>query len=224
MRQQTREKALTEREFERLLMGAMRLNDPEKSMEARAAILIGGRMGLRPGEVIHIDESWINCRREMLSIPGHDPCTKGRDGGPCGYCQQAAKQQIDHDAEKDLESVLDRYWNPKTDAAVRDIPYGWDQRIAVAVEWLIDTHGCWPYSFSTLQRRLEIALELADGLSPDDTTLHGLRATAASYHAGRGLDPGPLQSMFGWEDLSTARNYIAVDGELTARALGEVHG
>jgi len=224
MREQTREKALTEREFERLLIGAMRIDDPQRSMETRAMLLIGGRMGLRPGEVTHIDASWINRRREMLSIPSYDPCDKGRNGGPCGYCKQAAKQQIDHDDGKDLEDILDGYWNPKTDAAVRDVPFGWDQRIAVAIEWLIDTHGGWPHSFSTLQRRLDTALELADGLDADETTLHGLRATAASYHAGRGLDAGPLQSMFGWRDLSTARNYIAVDGQMTARALGEVHG
>lgn len=224
MREQTREKALTEREFERLLMGAMRMDDDVQSMEARVAILIGGRMGLRPGEVIHVDASWVNRRREMLSIPAHDPCTKGRGGKPCGSCRQAAKQQCEHDDEKDLEEVLDGYWNPKTDAAVRDVPFGWDQRIAVAIEWLIDTHGGWPHSFSTLQRRLETALQLADDLDEEDTTLHGLRATAASYHAGRGLDAGPLQSMFGWSDLSTARNYIAVDGQMTARALGEVHG
>jgi len=224
MREQTREKALTERQFERLLIGAMRMDDTQRSMETRAMLLIGGRMGLRPGEVTHIDGSWVNRRREMLSIPSHDCCTKGRNGGPCGYCTQAAKQQLDHDAEKDLETVLDEYWNPKTEAAVRDVPFGWDQRIAVAIEWLIDTYGGWPHSFSTLQRRLETALELADGLDKSDTTLHGLRATAASYHAGRGLDAGPLQSMFGWRDLSTARNYIAVDGQMTARALGEVHG
>lgn len=224
MKEQTREKALTERQFERLLIGAMRIDDAERSMEARAMILIGGRMGLRPGEVTHIDASWINRRREMLSIPSHDPCEKGRDGGPCGYCKQAAKQQLDHDDEKDLDTVLDEYWNPKTEAAVRDVPFGWDQRIAVAIEWLIDTHGGWPHSFSTLQRRLDTALQLADGLNEGDTTLHGLRATAASFHAGRGLDSGPLQSMFGWRDISTARNYIAVDGQMTARALGEVHG
>ena len=224
MRQQTREKALTERQFERLLIGAMRIEDATESMETRAMLLIGGRLGLRPGEVTHLDASWINRRREMLSIPGHDPCTNGRGGDPCGYCRQAVKQQMKHDDSKDFEEVLETYWNPKTDAAVRDVPYGWDQRISVAIDWLIDTHGGWPYSFSTLQRRLDAALEKADGLTESDTSLHGLRGTAASYHAGRGLDSGPLQSMFGWSDLATAKNYIAVDGEMTARALGEVHG
>jgi integrase len=224
MRQQTREKALTEREFERLLIGAGSLGDSMERLEARAAILIGGRLGMRPGEVTHLSSDWINRRREMIHIPSHDPCTKGRDGDRCGYCRQAVTQQLKHDDSKVFEDVLESYWNPKTDAAVRDVPYRFSQRVGVAIEMLLEEYDGWPHSFSTLQRRLNESLDAAPDLDRESTTLHGLRATAASYHAGRGLDAGPLQSMFGWEDLSTARNYIAVDGEMTARALGEVHG
>jgi integrase len=224
MRRLTREKSLTEREFERLLIGAGSLNDPIDQLQARAAILIGGRLGMRPGEVVHLSSDWVNRRREMIHIPGHDPCTKGRDGGPCGYCKQAVKQQLKHDESKVFEDVLEDYWNPKTDAAVRDVPYRFSQRVGVAIEMLLKEFDGFPHSFSTLQRRLNESLDAAPDLNRESTTLHGLRATAASYHAGRGLDAGPLQSMFGWEDLSTARNYIAVDGEMTARALGEVHG
>lgn len=222
--QKTREKALTEREFEHLLLGAGQIEDESRRLEARAVLLIGGRLGLRPGEVTHLDESWVNRRREMIHIPSNDPCTKGRDGGRCGYCRQAAKQQVSHDDEKDFDDVLETYWNPKTDAAVRDIPYGFTQRAAVTVELLIDESGGWPHSFSTLQRRLDQALEHAPRLGPDATTLHGLRATAASYHAGRGLESAALQAMFGWEDLSTAKSYVSIDGEMTRRALSEVHG
>jgi integrase len=223
MRQLTREKALTERELEWLLLGAGRIEDNGQQMEAWASILIGARLGLRAGELTHLNESWVNLRRQMIHIPSHDPCTKGRDGGPCGSCTQAAKQSATHNPES-VEGILEDYWRPKTDAAVRDIPFGFAPRVAVAVEWLIDEYSGWPHSFSTLQRRLDQALECAPELDRDSTTLHGLRGTAASFHAGRGLDPGPLQSMFGWSDLQTARNYIAVDGEMTRRALSEVHG
>lgn len=222
--QKTRGKALTEREYELLLLGAGQIGDEGERLEARAVILIGGRLGLRPGEVTHLDESWVNRRREMIHIPSHDPCTKGRDGGRCGYCNQAAKQQINHDEEKNLDDVLETYWNPKTDAAVRDIPYGFSQRVATTTELLIDENGGWSYSFSTLQRRLDQALEHAPRIDPDATTLHGLRATAASFHAGRGLESAALQAMFGWEDLSTAKSYVSIDGEMTRRALSEVHG
>jgi len=222
-RQMSREKALTARQFEQLLLGANRIEDDTRSMEARAVLLIAGRLGLRGGELTHLNSSWVNYRQQMLHIPSHEPCEKGRDGGLCGYCKQAVSQMVDHDDTRDYHDIAESYWNPKTDAAVRDVPYGWDQRTGVALEWLIDEHGCWPHSFSTMQRRLDTALE-ASAIDETATTMHGLRATAASFHAGKGVDSGPLQSMFGWSDLETARNYIAVDGAATARALGEVHG
>lgn len=205
----TRELALTEREYERLLIGATQLNGQSRQLEARAAILLGGRLGLRPGEVAHFSGDWVDRRREMIQIPEHEDCE-------CGYCKDRAKHSG--------SDSLGEYWQPKTDAAVRDVPYAFSQRASVAIDLLTEDHGGYPNGYSTLQRRVNSALEAAPGLDQDSTTPHGLRATAASYHAGRGLDAGPLQSMFGWEDLATAKSYISVDGVMTARALGEVHG
>lgn len=205
----TRELALTERQFEQLLIGATQLKGESRQLEARAALLLGGRLGLRPGEVVHFDEEWVDWRREMIQIPRHRDCE-------CGYCKNQAK-------ESDSDTLED-YWTPKTDAAVRDVPYGFSRRAGVAIGLLINEHGGYPNSYATLQRRVNNSLEAAPDLSKDSTTPHGLRATAASYHAGRGLDAGPLQSMFGWEDLATAKSYISVGGAMTARALGEVHG
>lgn len=53
-------------------------------------------------------------------------------------------------------------------------------------------------------------------------TPHGLRATAATRFASRGLDTVALQSMFGWAQLSTAHNYIRRSGENTARAIRDI--
>lgn len=219
----TREKALSEREFELLLEGAGRIKDPERRLESRAAILLGGRLGLRPGETTHLTGSWVDLERQMIRIPTYQDCTKGRDGGICGYCRQAVKQRLDHNPNKQFESLADRYWLPKTEAASREVPYHFSNRVRIAVELLLDEHGGWSYSFSTLQRRLETALKLSPNLSEDATSLHGLRATAASYHAGRGLDLTPLKAMFGWEDITTARQYLNVDGAMTRRALDSIH-
>lgn len=219
----TRERALSEREFELLLEGAGRISDTHRRLETRAAILLGGRLGLRPGETTHLSTSWIDPERQMIQIPKQEDCTKGRDGGICGYCRQAVKQRMDHNPEKDFQSFADRYWLPKTEAASRTVPYHFSYRVRIAIELLLKEHGGWPYSFSTLQRRLETALELSPELSNDATSLHGLRATAASYHAGRGLDLPALRAMFGWEDITTARQYLNVDGAMTRRALDSIH-
>lgn len=219
----TREKALSEREFELLLEGAGRIEDSKRRLESRAAILLGGRLGLRPGETTHLTASWIDREQQMILIPRHQDCTKGRDGGICGYCRQAVKQRMNHNPNQQFENLANRYWLPKTEAASRTVPFHFSYRVRIAVELLVDEHGGWPYSFSTLQRRLETALELSPELSVTATSLHGLRATAASYHAGRGLDLTALRAMFGWEDISTARQYLNVDGAMTRRALDSVH-
>lgn len=219
----TREKALTERDFERLLVGAQRIDDPNQRLEAHTAILVGGRLGLRPGEVTHLSASWVDWQREMIQIPDHHPCRKGRNGGLCGYCRQAVDQQQHHDTAESFETLASQYWQPKTAAAARSVPFHFSSRVRVALNLLMDEHGGWPYSFSTLQRRLNRALELAPNLTPDSTSPHGLRATAASYHAGRGLDMAALRAMFGWQDLETARQYLNVDGAMTRRALSSIH-
>lgn len=219
----TREKALTERKFELLLEGAHRIPDPSHQLEARAVILIGGRLGLRPGEITHLNRSWVDTEREMIQVPEHYPCRKGRNGGLCGYCRQAVEQRLSYGSNSSYEELANRYWLPKTSAAVRDVPFHFSPRISVTISLLIDTHDGWPYSFSTLKRRLETAIDYAPELSQDATSPHGLRATAASYHAGRGLDLAALRAMFGWEDITTARQYLNVGGAMTRRALSEIH-
>lgn len=218
----THEKALTERDFEYLLEGARRIEDSEKRFEAYAVILMGGRLGFRPGELTHFAASWVDEQRQIIHVPEHVACQKGRDGGVCGYCRQAARQRA-RGEEESVEEFTAQYWQPKTDAAVRPIPFHFSTRVQTAIELLISRRGGWPYSFSTLRRRLDTALGKAPSLDSDSTSLHGLRATAASYHASRGLDLAAFRSMFGWEDIETARQYLNIDGAMTRRALTNTH-
>lgn len=219
----TREKSLSEREFELLLEGTRRIDDPVRGREAYAIILIGGRLGLRPGEITHLQSSWVDWQRKIIRIPEHSSCKKGRDGGICGYCRQAIEQRIRHGSEKQFDELVEDYWLPKTPAAARAVPFHFSPRLRVAVELLFDAHSGWPYSFSTLQRRVNTAIRFAPKLEEDATTPHGLRATAASYHAGRGLDLAALQAMFGWKDITTARQYLNINGEMTKRALSTIY-
>lgn len=220
----TREKALTERDFEYLLEGARRIENPADRFESHAIILISGRLGLRPGEVTHFASPWVDEQRQIIHIPEHVTCQKGQDGGACGYCRQAARQRASHSSGESAEELVSQYWQPKTDAAARPVPFHFSTRVQAAIELLVSKHGGWPYSFSTLQRRLDAALDNAPFLDTESTSLHGLRATAASYHASRGLDLAAFRSMFGWEDLETARQYLNIDGAMTRRALSNIHG
>ena len=297
----SRERALSDREFERLLQGIERIDCDWYRLQTRFVVLVAGRLGMRAGEIAHMREDWVDFRSGMIRIPEQDHCDKGEDGGPCGYCRSLAKSVVSHavptlhesrlelleqgqlvdlgmgyqellaahrarsaghvtdeefddrvddalamadrsgrdgwDAFDDLESrartyrdrrdvtldeALEQYWIPKTDAAAREIPFDFEPRAEIVIEDFFDMVERYPTSRTTVNRRVDDALEAA-GMDANACSPHGLRATAASHHAGRGLDVVALQSMFGWVQLDTAMKYIQASGTNTQRALNAVH-
>jgi integrase len=218
----SKEDALSEREFEALLEGCQRLDDGYYTLEAKFIVLVAGRLGLRAGEITHMRESWIDWRRRMVVIPGFEECDKGREGGVCGYCRQHARQRANHNGDVTVAQALDESWTPKTSAAAREIPFDNLSRVDLIIERYFERFDRFTGSRTTVNRRLDAALEVSRGVSVDDTNPHGLRATAASFFADRQLDVIALQSMFGWTQLSTAQNYLRRSGESTARAIRDV--
>jgi len=218
----TKEDALTDREFTLLLEGADRMAEP-RGFQARFILLVGGRLGLRPGEICHLDESWVNWRRDMIEIPRHDPCTKGKDGSQCGYCREMSSQMCEFSDDLTMEEALRSRWSPKTEAAARSVPFDWHAKTRIHIERFFDEYDAYPHSRTSINRRVARAAELAEELDPDDVYPHCLRATAASRLAARGLGAVPLQSLLGWAQLSTAQLYIKKSGEATRRELHQAH-
>lgn len=218
----SKDSALSDREYQLLLEGAGRMDDYQ-GQQARFCILVMGRLGLRRAELAHLRRSWVDDRRMMITIPRHQPCEKGRGGGKCGDCRLKSQQEADHNPDVSFEQALAKRWKPKTDAAAREVPYGFDPRVELVVERFLDRYDGWPLSAQTVNRRVKTAAEHADELSAGQIFPHCLRASAATYHANRGLDALPLQALMGWKDLKTAQHYVATSGENTARALQSVH-
>ena len=218
----SKDDALTDREFQLLLEGAGAMRD-YYGQQARFITLVAGRLGLRSGEIAHMREDWIDWRRNMIVVPRHQACEKGEDGGICGYCRAQAKQRVEHNEEMTLDEALRYSWSAKTDAAAREVPFDFDPRTELAIERFFDRYEEYPCSRQSINRRIKRAAEEAPELDPDDIYPHCLRATAATAMAARGLDILPMQSMFGWSDISTAQAYIAQSGENTARALHSIH-
>lgn len=74
-----------------------------------------------------------------------------------------------------------------------------------------------------IHRRVKRAARNADELTPTNLSPHKLRATAATFHAGRGLETLALMQFFGWADPSTAEVYISRNGQNTANQLNAIH-
>lgn len=215
--------ALDDREFELFLEGARSLPEP-RSFDARLIALLAGRLGLRAGEIAHMRESWINERKNRIEIPRYQECTKGKNGGLCGYCIQQCQQMANADTPTTYEEAKETMWSPKTRNAVRAIPFESSTRAEIMIKRYFERYDEYQASRTSINRRVTNAAKAAPELSHEDIYPHCLRATCASFLAARGLDVYALQGMMGWERLKTAEVYIQKSGEHTARKLRQVPG
>jgi len=217
----SKEDALNQHEFEQLIRGAHQMDD-YYSLQTRFVLHLAGRLGMRRGEITHLTERWVDFDRNMICVPAHERCIKGRDSMDiCGYCRQCAIQRVEHNDEMTLEDAEELAWVPKTEDAVRDIPFDFHPRVSLVIKDFFEEYDAWPASGTAINRRIDKAAELSD--LDINVYPHALRATAASYHAGRGLDVIPLQSFMGWAQVATAHRYVKTNGSNTARALHEIH-
>jgi integrase len=216
-----KEDALSDREFEQAVRATYRFGDDDGywALEARLILFCAGRLGMRSGEICHLEADWIDWRNNMIEIPRHDTCTKGKDGDICGSCRQAAKQMCENNGDLDMETAEGLMWGPKTSSSAREIPLDATERAAIAVEEYFEQYDAVPISQSTIGRRVDWIAEEADGLDPETTYPHCLRSTAASYWAAQGLNAVNLKSLLGWSDFQVALNYIESSGERTAQSL-----
>jgi integrase len=299
---ESRELALDDREFEKFVRGARRIECDLRRQEAVFIAFVLGRLGLRPGELCHLTSDWIDWRKRMIKVPSYDDCTQGRDGGLCGSCKQSVRQRVEYanlskaearlavlqqavgreipgyvrgqmrathfsavegdldpeamdeqldavlkaadtvgnreellstldkaaEAHIDEESVSeeearDEMWSPKTENAARLVPFDWNARAELVLEDFFDRFDRFPEAQTTINRRVDEVIGNVDGWSLEKTTPHGLRATAATHLAGRGLEALVLTGMFGWTDVTTARVYVANSPTNTQRQLHQIY-
>lgn len=215
------DRALDQNEFNALVEGAGELGDYYRQ-EARLVVLLAGRLGMRRGEIAHIDKDWIDFDGEYINIPAHEPCTKGKDGGICGSCRQQARQMADSN-DVDVEDLEGLFWKAKTARAERSVPYSFSPRTKVAIEEYFGRFDEMKVSAGGINRRVQKAADNA----PDDlgdVNPHCLRATAAMNHVEAGIDMWALQSFMGWAYPNTARRYILNNARRTKKLLEERHG
>jgi integrase len=216
-----KEDALDEREFELLVEGTRQLRGYRRT-EAEFLVFVAGRLGLRRGELTHLRSDWVNQREKIIEIPAHQSCDKGRDGGICGHCRQLVEQCAEINGLQSSE-LKANWWRPKTEAAVRGVPYDWSPRAEIAIERFCDEFDRFERSSTGVSRRITAAAEHAPQLDPDDLYPHALRATAATYQVSRGLGTHALTSMMGWGSLQTAEVYISNSDQNTRRAVRAAH-
>jgi integrase len=215
------EDALSEASFKQLVEAAKELEEPYDA-ECVAVLYLGGRLGLRAGEIAHVRESWVNREQKVIEVPRHSECRSGKNGNICGYCRKRAQSAVDHNEDLTMQEALENRWEPKTEKGVRAVPYDFDPGVEAVVEAFFEEHDSWPTARIGVNRRVDRVAEAAN--YSDRVYPHALRATAASWHASRGVPPAALQALMGWAQLAVADKYVRLTGTATSRALNEAHG
>jgi len=189
-----REDAVDAKTFERLVESTYRMDEPY-GQECRFLLFVCGRLGLRSGELTHLDESWIDYRRSMLCIPRYDHCGKGRDGGICGQCRENNLQKVNlrvanhyaqihaglsdrdelepgggaaADVRIPVEEFHDGMWVAKSDAGAREIPFDSIIRADIEIERFFDQYDAWPVSQTGVTRRVNRIVDHVDCIDDHD--------------------------------------------------------
>lgn len=207
--------ALSEPEYKKLLQATDEMEEPYRN-ECRFILVAGGRLGMRAGEICHFKESWVDWDKKQIHIPSWEPCD-------CGYCEAQARQSVGYNPEsKDFDDVFSEFWSPKTPGSARAIPFDFNEDIEDVITEFTFFADEYERSRASVNRRVDRMLEAA-GMPTSKCYPHALRATAASWHAYRGLPAVALQSLMGWSNLDVAQKYIRLSGGATARALKQAH-
>ena len=108
-REHSREDAITAKEWHRLLQQTYNIKNKETALECRIILVCCGRLGLRAGEITHLEESWVNWNEKKIQIPKYSNCTKGKDREVCGYCRNRAKDNLESNnltQEEAVEAII----------------------------------------------------------------------------------------------------------------------
>lgn len=195
----------------RVYRGALALETASDRLVACAVVVLTGRLGLRPGELLHLHEGWIDWERGEVQVPAHDPCA-------CELCWESARvAQRRGDPRPLAEIVAEDRWR----GTARTVPFGWSRRLTGVLATTIDARDYLDRSAEQLRTLLARSAELATDVDPAALNGHSLRASAATCFADAGLDAQTLAQTAGLR-LESAAALAAEAADGTRAPLADV--
>lgn len=192
----------------RCYRGGLTRETKAQRLQACTLLLLVGRLGLRPGELQHLHEGWVDWERGRLHVPARDPCA-------CAQCWERARvRQRGGDGRPLADVVAADCWRPPGGEG-RTIDFGWSRRLTGVLAAGFDA---WSYLDCDVTRAhavLGTAAEAADLDDPTALTLGALRASAATFMVDAGLSAAQVAAVLGVERAEVAGVYDAL------RARGE---
>lgn len=185
----TPEAALDPAALARCYRGALALDDRSDRLAACYVLVGSGRLGLVPGELVHLHEGWIDWAGGALQVPGVDPCG-------CELCWESARVAQRRGDPRPLATIVDE---DRWQGTARRVPFGYSRRLTGVLATALDA---WPYldrSGEDLRGLLVASAERATDVDPATVNWATLRASAAACFAAAGLDGRAIAAILGVE-------------------------
>lgn len=196
--------ALSPEAFYSLYLGGLAVESETQRRKLCYTLLLIGRLGLTPGELLHLHEAWVGWARGEMHVPAHDPCA-------CAVCwEQARVRQRGGDGRAVEEIVTTDMWAP-SEGGERTLVFGWSKRLTAAIDSIIGTRPYIDADTEELRVLLDTAAENANGITPDAVSFRTLRASAIQLYAWAGFGPRRLADLF-VIDEQTAGAFARVGG------------
>jgi hypothetical protein len=130
---------------------------------------------------------------------------------------------VTDDTGRTAEEILyEERWQPKYPRSARRIPFGHARRLTAVIYRVLGREdGHLGLSQQAMRNHVKEAAEHAEGVDPDQVTIRGLRATAATHYSTYIRFPKVLQDLMGWVRIETARRYLRRAGAFTSEVVYE---
>lgn len=198
--------------FYSLYRGALAAESLERRLQRCYVVLLAGRLGLRPGEILHCHEGWIDWGRGEITVPALDPCA-------CAECWSGARaRQVTGDERSIPEILRSDQWSPGSTAGTRTVAFGWSERITAVLASVFDYIEVLDCDRGELAAIVTEAAEAAEGIDPHGLTPSVLRATGGRFLGEVGFDATSVQRILGLPEREPAEAYVAAGGQRPSAA------
>lgn len=218
------ENALSDYEFRQLKRAAREGVKKDFRLRCEFILLTAGELGLRPSEISHMSEEWIDWETSEINIPEYDSCESGKNGDFCGYCKLRARKAAEHNDDVTYEMALRERWKPKDPASARTIYFGWSDELLDLFDRFFLEYDSYPDSRTSINRRIDRIVDAAPRIENKEINPQSLRGRTALFHAKEGMGAYHLMQFMGWTQLKPAMEYVEVVASDLKTELKRVHG
>jgi hypothetical protein len=180
------EESLSPAAFYSLYLGGLTQKDPRDRLKTSYTLLLLGRLGMRPDEILHLHDGWVDWERGAIHVPAREPCA-------CNECWERAQTRQQRGDSRMLDEIIAaESWSPPGEDAARRLSFGWSRRLTAAIDSVLSGSEFLPGGREAMQASIQTAAQNARGVDPSAVSVASLRSSAIQFLATAGFGPRRL--------------------------------